>query len=109
MLAFFTMLVAVVDLSQLVFVHQALVERVRAAARWGSLHPEAQPDNIRALIVNGSLKSENVLVEFRRTEGIATLHIEVLDFAVPFFAPWGEELSRRFISARPVAVTVPVS
>lgn len=109
MLAFFTLLVAIVDLSQLVFAHQALVDRVTSAARWGALHPEAGAENVRTLVLNGSLKPENVIVEFRETDGIAMLHIEIVDFVVPFMAPWGEELSRKFMNARPVTVTVPVS
>ena len=35
MLLFFGMLLAVLDCGQILFAHQSLVERVRAAARWG--------------------------------------------------------------------------
>ncbi len=109
MLVFFALLLGIVDISQLVFSHQALVERVRAAARWGSLHPDAGAEAVRALISTGDLKAENALVDFREIDGVRALHIEVVNLEVPLFAPWWPGLAHRLIDARPVAVTVPVS
>jgi len=39
MLAFFAMMFGVIDCGQVLVSHQALVERVRSAARWGVVHP----------------------------------------------------------------------
>ena len=109
MLVFFALLLGIVDISQLVFSHQALVERVRAAARWGSLHPDAGVESVRALIANNNLKPENILVDFREIDGVRSLHIEVVNFEAPLFAPWWPGLAHRLIDARPVAVTIPLS
>ncbi len=109
MLVFFTLLLGIVDISQLVFSHQALVERVRAAARWGSLHPEAGVESVRALVAGNGLKPENIIVDLREIDGVRALHIEVVNFEAPLFAPWWPELAHRLIDARPIAVTVPVS
>ena len=39
LLVFFTLLLGVIDCGQVLFAHQSLVERVRAAVRWGVVHP----------------------------------------------------------------------
>src|SRR6266446_5834101 len=39
LLVFFALLLGVIDCGQILFAHQALVERVRSAVRWGSVHP----------------------------------------------------------------------
>src|SRR5262249_25448992 len=39
LLVFFALLLGVIDCGQVMFAHQALVERVRDAVRWGSVHP----------------------------------------------------------------------
>ena len=39
LLVFFALLFGVVDCGQVLYAHQALVERVRSAVRWGTLHP----------------------------------------------------------------------
>lgn len=109
MLVFFALLLGIVDLSHLVFAHEALVERVSEAARWGSLHPEAGVEAVRDRIVDANLKPENVLVDIRDIEGVAALHVEVVNFEVPLFAPWWPGLAHQLRNARPVAVTVPLS
>src|SRR5579863_3304149 len=38
-LVFFALLFGVIDCGQVLYAHQALVERVRGAVRWGSMHP----------------------------------------------------------------------
>jgi hypothetical protein len=109
MLVFFALLLGIVDLSQIVFSHQALVERVRAAARWGAIHPDGGAEPVRARIVDANLKPENVLVDYRENDGVLVLHIEIVNFEAPLFAPWWPGLAHRLMDARPVAVTVPVS
>jgi Flp pilus assembly protein TadG len=44
LLAFIILMVGVFDFAQVLFVHQALVERARKAARWGALSNVANPD-----------------------------------------------------------------
>jgi hypothetical protein len=39
LLVFLTLLIGTVDVGQVLFIHQTLVERTRAAARYGALHP----------------------------------------------------------------------
>ena len=39
MLVFFALMFGVIDCGQVLVAHQALVERVRSAARWGVVHP----------------------------------------------------------------------
>src|SRR5262245_20837418 len=39
LIVFFALLLGVIDCGQVLFAHQALVERVRSAVRWGSVHP----------------------------------------------------------------------
>jgi hypothetical protein len=38
LLAFFALLLGVIDCAQVLFAHQALVERVRSSVRWGVVH-----------------------------------------------------------------------
>jgi hypothetical protein len=45
-LAFTAMLIGAFDFAQFLFIHQALVERVRYAARWGAL---SDPSNLTAV------------------------------------------------------------
>ena len=78
LLAFFALLLGVIDCAQVLFAHQALVERVRASVRWGVVHEWVGPDRITNLIVYGQqeeprvatggflgLKRENVKVRYR--------------------------------------------
>ena len=39
MLVFFALMFGVIDCGQVLVAHQALVERVRSASRWGVVHP----------------------------------------------------------------------
>src|SRR5271156_2266971 len=39
LLVFFSLLLGVIDCAQVLYAHQALVERVRSSVRWGTLHP----------------------------------------------------------------------
>jgi Flp pilus assembly protein TadG len=51
--AFIFMVIGAFDFGQAVFMHQSMVERVRAAARFASVTPTASDDNIRNLVVYG--------------------------------------------------------
>ena len=48
---FFAMLVATFDFGQFLFVHQALVERTRSAARWGMVNGGTDIDGTRNMVL----------------------------------------------------------
>lgn len=118
LLVFFALLLGVVDFGQVLFAHQALVERVRSAVRWGSLHPDAGPQPVRNLVLYGTpapgsdrfldLPEDSVVVAFAEEDGVPTLHVEVVNFEAPLFAPWWPGLSHRLMNPRPVSVTAPL-
>jgi len=122
MLVFFALLLGVIDFGQVLFAHQSLTERARAALRWGSLHPEGGPEPVRNLVLYGTteastqlgyfgLSADNVRVTYRPVEDLSdveTLHIEIVNFEAPLFAPWWPGLSHRLMNPRPVSVTAPV-
>jgi hypothetical protein len=123
MLVFFALLLGVVDFGQVLFAHQSITERARAAVRWGSLHPEAGPEPVRNLVLYGNpetssgsgylgMTADNVIVNFRAAEegsnDVETVHVEIVNFEAPLFAPWWPNLSHKLMNPRPVSVTAPV-
>ena len=123
MLVFFALLLGAVDFGQILFAHQSLTERARAAVRWGSLHPDGGPEPVRNMVLYGTpavsteggylgLRPDNVLVSYRGVEeasgDIETLHLEIVNFEAPLFAPWWPGLSHKLMNPRPVSVTAPV-
>jgi hypothetical protein len=122
MLVFFALLLGVLDCGQILFAHQSLVERVRAAVRWGTLHPEDGPDRVVNYVLYGrpdappmttlgflGLTEENVRAEYRTPTALRPdddlLHVEIVNFESHLFAPW---FAKALISPRPVSVTAPV-
>ena len=58
LLVFFALLLGVIDCGQVLFAHQALVERVRSSVRWGSLHPyDGTGDQVANLVLFDQLDS----------------------------------------------------
>src|SRR5580704_5780698 len=52
LIVFFAMLLGVIDCGQILFAHQALVDRVRSAVRWGVVHPfDGTGDQIANMIL----------------------------------------------------------
>lgn len=49
-LAFVLVLIGSIDVGQVLFVHQSIVERVRSASRYGAVHPY-DPDAIRNMVL----------------------------------------------------------
>jgi hypothetical protein len=123
LLAFFAILLGVIDCAQVLFAHQALVERVRASVRWGVVHPWQGPDQIANLILYDrttpgpsnepgylGLKPENVKIAYRpptpdRPDD-ETLTVEIVNFECHFFSP---VIGKTLINPRPVKITAPVS
>ena len=56
--AFMGLLLGVVDLGQMLIMRQSLVDRVRAAARWGSMHAY-DPGAIRNVVLYGATRPGN--------------------------------------------------
>jgi Flp pilus assembly protein TadG len=50
-LVFIVMLIAVFDFAQFLFIHQALVERTRSAARWGAIQDPADSASITNMVL----------------------------------------------------------
>ena len=50
-LIFFCMLIGAVDFGQFLFIHQALVERARSAARWGAVNGGTNLDGTRNMVL----------------------------------------------------------
>ncbi len=50
-IVFFSMLIGTFDFGQFLFIHQALVERVRYAIRWGAVTPNATADQITNMVL----------------------------------------------------------
>ena len=123
LLAFFALLLGVIDCAQVLFAHQALVERVRSSVRWGVVHPWEGPDRITNLILYGEqeaprlatpgflgLKPENVRVRYQEatTErpDDETLRVEIVNFECHFFSP---VIGKTLVNPRPVSISAPVS
>lgn len=50
-IAFFSMLIGAFDCGQFLFIHQALVERVRYAARWGAINDPTDSASITNMVL----------------------------------------------------------
>jgi hypothetical protein len=123
LLAFFALLLGVIDCAQVVFAHQALVERVRSSVRWGVVHQWEGPDRITNLILYGEqvapsvategflgLKPENVRVRYQEATperpDDETLRVEIVNFECHFFSP---VIGKTLVNPRPVSISAPVS
>ena len=122
MLVFFSLLLGVLDCGQILFAHQSLVERVRAAVRWGTLHPQDGPDRVVNYVLYGGpdaplmpapgflgLTEDNVLAEYQAATPLRPddnlLHVEIVNFKSNLFTPW---FAAGLISPRPVSMTAPI-
>jgi hypothetical protein len=123
LLVFFSLLFAVVDCGQVLFAHEALVERARSAVRWGVMHPWQGPDAIVNLVLYGGTEEPR-----RRTEGYLgmtpanvqvhyqpptaehpddeILSVSIVNFESRFISPWAEKV---LISPRPVMIAAPMA
>lgn len=122
LLVFLSLLLAVADCSQVLLAHQALVERARAAARWGSVHDWQGPQPIVNLVLYGQTQEPgiasgylgmtpaNVVVTYQPATpdrpDDQMLTVAVVNFESHLFSPW---LARTLTSARPVLVSAPLS
>ena len=123
LLAFFALLLGVIDCAQVLFAHQALEERVRSAVRWGVVHNWEGPERIVNLILYDQesaprqapagylgLKPENVRVRYQQATADRPddemLTVEIVNFECHFFSP---VIGKTLVNPRPVIVSAPVS
>ena len=123
LLVFFALLLGVIDCAQVLFAHQALVERVRSSVRWGVVHQWEGPDRITNLILYGEqeaprilpegflgLKPENVRIRYQESTperpDDETLTVEIVNFECHFFSP---VIGKTLVNPRPVKISAPVS
>lgn len=122
MLVFFALLLGVLDCGQVLFAHQSLVERVRMAVRWGTVHEWQGPEPVVNLVLYGKpaaprmategflgLTVDNVVVRHRtptpERPDDETLTVEIVNFESHLFAPW---MARALVNPRPVSITAPM-
>jgi hypothetical protein len=124
LIVFFALMFGVIDCGQVLFSHQALVERVREAVRWGSVHPYDgtgeqvanlilyhQPDEPRtATATYLGLTRANVQVRYRRPTperpDDETITAAIVNYESHFFSPW---IAKTIVSPRPVLVSAPMA
>jgi hypothetical protein len=123
LLVFFTLVLGVIDCGQVLFAHQTLVERVRAAVRWGVVHPWDKTDPIVNLVLYNQpgvpredaqaflgLRPENVVVRHQlptsERPDDETLRVTIVNFRPQFFSPW---LANAVLSPRAVSITAPMA
>jgi TadE-like protein len=124
LLVFFTLLLGVVDCGQVVFAHEALVERVRSAVRWGVVRPfDGTREEITNLVLYNQtseprvatggylgLKPANVRVRYQPATAERpddeTLTVEIINFESHLFSPL---IARTIISPRPVLISAPMA
>lgn len=124
LLAFFALLLGVIDCGQVLFSHQALVERVREAVRWGSVHPfDGTGEQIANLVLYNQLEEPraampgflgltraNVQVKYRpatpQRPDDETISVAIVNYQSAFFSPW---IGKTVINPRPVLVSAPMS
>lgn len=122
-LVFFSMLLGVIDCGQVLFAHQALVERVRSAVRWGSLRPfDGTGEEVANMVLYNQpgeprnadgylgLTRANVQVRYRppvpERPDDETLSVAIVNYQSHFFSPW---ISKTIITPRPVLVSAPMA
>ena len=124
LLTFLAMLLGVFDCAQVLFAHQALVERVRTAVRWGMLHPDQSTETVSNLVLYNQTaeprSSREGYLGLKPGEVFASVHrpptadapdddlltVSIVNYESHFFSPW---IARVLITSRPVLMTVPVS
>jgi hypothetical protein len=124
LIVFFALLLGVVDCGQVLYSHQALVERARESVRWGSVHPYDGTGNQVANLVLYHQADEprtapptflgltraNVQVRYQsptpERPDDATISVAIVNYESHFFSPW---IAKTIVSPRPVLVSAPVT
>ncbi len=123
LIVFFAMLLGVIDCGQVLFSHQALVERVTEAVRWGSVRPfDGTGDQVANMVMYHQaeeprmstpgflgLTRKNVQVRYQAPADRPddeTISVAIVNYESHFFSPW---IAKTILSTRPVLVSAPVT
>jgi hypothetical protein len=128
LLVFFALLLGVVDCGQVLYAHQALVERVRSSVRWGTLHPyDGTGEQVANLILYDRLDEPgithgtsrdgflgltraNVQVRYQPASverpDDQMLTVAIVNYESHFFSPW---IAKKIVSPRPVLISAPMA
>ena len=124
MLVFFAMMFGVIDCGQVLVSHQALVERVRSAARWGVVHPwDGTGEQIANLILynqpdephtttDGYLGLTRANVQVRYQPPVPSrpddeiLSVAIVNYQYHFMSPW---IAGTFVNPRTVLISAPMA
>jgi hypothetical protein len=124
LLVFFALLFGVVDCGQVLYAHQVLVERVRSAVRWGTLHPyDGTGEQVANLILYNQLDEPrmsregflgltraNVQVRYQPASverpDDEMLSVAIVNYESHFFSPW---IAGKIVSPRPVLISAPMA
>lgn len=124
MLVFFALMFGVIDCGQVLVAHQALVERVRSAARWGVVRPwdgtgeqianlilYNQPDEPR-MTTDGYLGLTRANVQVRYQPPAPSrpddeiLSVAIVNYQYRFMSPW---ITGTFVNPRTVLISAPMA
>jgi Flp pilus assembly protein TadG len=122
-MGFAAMVIGTFDFAQFLFTHQALVERVRSAARWGSVNGPTNTDAIRNMVLYNQptainsgpnqpapgyfgLTAANVVVS-TNDAGTANyrLTVRIQNYQFSLLSPWMAGV----YSDRPIQMTIPIA
>lgn len=118
LLVVLAMIIGVLDFGQVVFIHQALTERVRSAARWGGIN-YTDPTGTRNMVLygqptvpadtNGYLGLTAAMVSVTRPAADQDTNedrivVQIVNYPFRFFSPW---IARQY-TARTITATAPV-
>ena len=122
LLVFLSLLLGVIDCGQVLFAHQALMDRVRGAVRWGIVHPyDGTGEQLANLILHNQttpavtntflgLARENIQVRYQPSTperpDDETLSVAIVNYESHFFSPW---IGKTIVSPRPVLVSAPMA
>jgi len=124
MLVFFALMFGVIDCGQVLVSHQALVERVRSAARWGVVHPwDGTGEQIVNLILYNQpeerrtatdrylgLTRANVQVRYQpqmpQRPDDEILSVAIVNYQYHFMSPW---ITGTFVNPRTVLISAPMA
>ena len=123
LLVFFALLIGVLDCGQVLYAHQALVDRVGNAVRWGTLHPyDGTGQQIANLVLYDhpesprpnehgyfGLTRANVDVRFHPRSADRPddeiLSVAIVNYESHFFSPY---IARTIVSPRPILISAPM-
>ena len=114
LLTFVALLIGILDFGQVIYFHQTLTERARAAARYGAVNPNATSAIQNVAVFNAAsadgrtavlpnLTTANVAVSLQGVNtSAARVTVTISNYPIQFYSPY---LPRSF-NVAPISVTV---